>query len=225
MKKYFFLFCLFIGFVFGPKVFSQEKYHFDYYTIYDYKNHELDSSKKIEMNFSNSTDSDYHLYVKFTNDSVTSSVLIDYKNRLYFTFPNFSLSDIKSGVMLNQSSSKKINYDDCINTKNNFYDISYALKNGIKTIGIKRFKNSKKKTLILELVLETEPTNITKLQHFNIAFLATPIWCQKFILNNEDVITKSYFFEKGKKKHIRDLTEIKKIDFTLNITNINNTLN
>ena len=223
MKKSLFTLCFFIGITFIQNVFSQEKYYFDYYTIYDFKTDESDNAKKTELNFSNSTNSDYHLKIKLLNKTVSSVVLSDVKNQLTFTFPNFSLANLKSGTLLELSSFNKANYDQCKNNKNNYYDIGYATDNDIKTINVKIFKDAKKTILINECFMESKPTNITKLQHIKIAYLTMPLWCKKFSVNNEGVITKSYFLEKGNKKNIRNLIEINKMDFTLSISKTKST--
>ena len=54
-----------------------------------------------------STNSDYQLKIKIINKTVSSVILSDVKNRLNFTFPNFSLSDIKNEPLLELTSFNK----------------------------------------------------------------------------------------------------------------------
>ena len=110
----------------------------------------------------------------------------------------------------------------CKKEKKNSYEVNYQTFEGNKVFSIKRFKNKRRKKLISESFYATYPSDITKNQHYNFPVLAVPLWCEKFKLNNEEIISHSYFMEEGIKKHVRDLKEIKAIDITLNITTTNN---
>ena len=214
MKKYFLFFLV----VFVQNIFSQEKYYFDYYTVYEYRTSENDTITKEEITFSNSINPNYHLHINVLNDKTTEAVINDNQNHLTYKLNKFSLTDLNNVKTFSLSDPQKLSMDNCINSKNSFYEVTYNNGKDLNSINIKRFKNKKKTKLINESVFETTPNEITKLQHYNLPFLAISLWCQKFNLNNEALITKCYFIKNGKIINIRTLKEIKKTDFTINTT-------
>lgn len=226
MKKLFLLYSLFFILTFCQKTFSQEKYNFDYYTIYEYKLNKKDSISDKIFTFSNSINSDYHLEIVIKkNNNVSYVSLFDFKNRLHYVFPNFTIDDINKGDFLKNSTYSKLNFDPFINNHYRYYDIAYHQNNDVQIIDIKQYKNTRKKKLVNECILETKTTEVTKLQHFNFYLLRIPLWCQKFILNNTGVITKASFIENDKKTYTINLIEIKKTELTLNVTTKNNIAN
>jgi len=205
LKNYFLILFLIIC----QNVFCQD-YHFDYYTVYDYQKEEKGTTTK-EIYYSNTKDISYIFFVKIVDNKITDCYVTDYKNEklLFFTTNDFS-------DMANFQFVKSTNYslEECRNTKNYEYQIDYISDKGTNKINIKKFK---KKKLMEESFYFTQPPTITQQQHYNLGILATPIWCEKIKLNNEEIISSSYFMRNGKKEHIRNLLEIKPISFDLKV--------
>lgn len=192
-------------------LFCQE-YHFDYYTVYEFKKNEKEKAINTkEIYYSNSKDTSYVFFVKINNGKMTDCFITDYKNQktLFFTKSDSSMSDMTS---FNFVTILDIDLKECRSIKNFEYQINYGSTKGSKTITIGRFKDKK---LIEESFYITKPSTITQQQQYNFGILATPIWCEKFDLKNEEVIYNSYFMNKGRKKNIRNLLEINAISFDL----------
>jgi hypothetical protein len=213
MKRLSLLFLLFLT----NNAFSQEKYNFDYYTLYEYKADLNDTKNNKELNFSSSNDNSYLLTILLKKDTIFSAVLIDYKNSKINIYKdskhNNNINDVK---LLSNAASYSYSLEKCLNSKKYSYDINYTDTIDKKIISIKKI-NKRKKT-VSKSFFETEPSNITKSQQYNFPVLATPLWCQKFSLINENLIKKSYFVENNKTIHIRSLKEIQKTDLTLIVT-------
>lgn len=203
---------------------SQKKYHFDYLTNYDYKENATDSViTQKEVTYSNSNNNSYNLKLIIKNDTIYSARIHDYLNQMIYVFKSEDYRNNLNNVSLfNAPKFYKVNLEYCKKAKQNPYEVNYQSVENKKVISIKRFKNKRRKKLISESFYYTYPSGISKIQHYNFPTLAKPLWCEKFKLKNEEIIFHSYFMEKGKKKHIRDLKEIKAIDITLNISTINN---
>jgi hypothetical protein len=216
MKKLCFLLVL----LFTQIIHSQEKYHFDYYTSYDYQEKENYKVSYSEITFSNSGDTEYYLSAKIKHDSVFDIRLIDHRKGILFYFKNFLSKEKYTDSLFQVSKSQKVNYDYCLKEKTSFYEVNYNSNLGENTINIKQFRNSKKSRLINESFFETKFNEISKNQHYNFPILISPLWCNKFELVNDKIITKSYFIQNNKKLHIRNLKEIQKTDFTLILKNI-----
>ncbi|WP_281633698.1 hypothetical protein [Flavobacterium luteolum] len=224
MKKHFASLFFLILF---QNVFSQE-YHFDYFTLYKFdKDSLIGNNSQFEYNYSNSKDSTYILKITKIKDTISSAVLVDLARGKNFIYKDESHKNkINDISLLSSSISFTYNTDYCKLKKNGyFYEVLYSLKDNVKNINIKQFKNNRKRELINESFYETAPSEISKNQHFNFRILATPLWCQKFRLKNNEVITSSYFIEKGKKMYFRKLLKIEEIDFSLDIKNKNITAN
>jgi hypothetical protein len=222
MKKYntilFFFYCLIS--------FSQEVYNFDYYTEYEFKASMSDSLNTIrEITYSNSNNNNYLLKLILKKDTVFSANLIDYSKQKMITYKDaFFINNINDVNLFKKSILSDYSLEECKNSKKNYYEINYYIQNGKNWFHIIRFKNNKKKKIINESFYETTPSEITKNQQYNFGILATPLWCEKFTLKNNQIITNSYFIEKGEKMYFRNLIKIKKTDFTINIST-NNTKN
>jgi hypothetical protein len=220
MKKIVF----FIFFILCFNSYSQKmeelNYSFDYFTIYSFKENLSDTLNNTkEIYFSNSKDSSYILFVTTSKDTISRAILTDYKNKrkLFYKdhiYPN-KINDIK---LFNSATYVKYDLDHCIKAKNSVYTIEYSSIDNKNLIKITRFKNKRRKKIINESFFETTPSEITKNQHYNLGILATSLWCEKFILKNNEIITNSYFIEKGEKKYFRKLLQIEKTDFTINST-------
>lgn len=224
MKKQFVL--LFI--IFQIQIVFSQNYHFDYYTLYKFDNDSLSSKNtQHEYNYSNSKDSTYLLKITKIKDTISYAVLFDYAQEKKFVYKDeFTGNKLNDINLLANSRARIYSLDYCKSQKDgHFYEVSYFLKNDVKNISIKQFENRKKKKLINESFFETIPSEISENQHYNFRILASPLWCQKFLLKNNEVITNSYFIEKGKKMYFRKLLEIEKVNFNLNITNKNITAN
>lgn len=204
-------------------VFSQEKYSFDYYTVYEYKKDSLDNNLDKDIYYSNSKDNSYLLSILMKKDTVFSATLFDYSKELMFIYKDGSyknsINDIK---LFKQCDARKYNLEYCKNSKNSFYEIKYDSIADIKTISINRYKNGKKKSVINQSFYQTIPTKISDNQHYNFGILFGPLWCNKFTLNNKGLIYNSYFIEKSKKIHFRKLLSIEKTDFILTVSKENN---
>jgi hypothetical protein len=213
MKRLFLLLLLFLT----NNVFSQEKYTFDYYTVYEYKADLNDNKNEKEINFSNSNDNGYLLTILLKKDTIFSAVLTDYKNSKINIYKdskhNNTINDVK---LFNNVISHSYSLENCLKSKKYSYQVNYTDTIDKKIISIKKI-NKRKKTVIKSF-FEMEPSQIAKNQQYNFPVLATPLWCQKFNLVNEDLIKKSYFVENNKTIHIRTLKEIQKIDLTLIVT-------
>jgi hypothetical protein len=204
-------------------VFSQAKYSFDYFTVYEYKKDSLDKNLDKDIYYSNSKDNNYLLSILMKKDTVFSATLIDYSKELMFiykdgTYKN-NINDIK---LFKQCDVKKYNLEYCKNSKKSFYEINYDTIAANKIININRYKNSKKKKIINQSFYQTIPTKISDSQHYNFGILFGPLWCNKFTLNNKELIINSYFIEEGKKIHFRKLLSIEKTDFILTVSKENN---
>jgi hypothetical protein len=213
MKRLFLLFLLLLI----NNAFSQDKYTFDYYTLYEYKADLNDSKKHKELNFSNSNDNGYLLTVLLKKDTIFSAVLTDYKNSKINIYKDSkhknTINDVK---LFNNVDSYPYSLENCLKAKKYSYEVDYTDTIDKKTISIKII--NKRKKLVSKCFFETEPSDITKNQQYNFPVLATPLWCQKFSFANENLIKKSYFVENNKTIHIRTLKEIQKTDFTLIVT-------
>jgi hypothetical protein len=211
--------CLFLILFIIQNSYSQEKYHFDYFTSYDYHEKEGEKASYSEITFSNSADTDYYLSYKMKRDSIFNITLVDHKKGIIFRFKNFLSKEINNDSLFKFSESQKVNYEYCLDSKTSFYDVNYITENGNNSINIKQYKNSRKSKLIRESFFETKFNEISKNQHYNFPILTSPLWCNKFRLINDELITKSYFVENKKIRHIRNLKEIQKTDFTLILKN------
>lgn len=203
---------------------SQKEYHFDYLTNYNYKENATDSIITYkEVTYSNSKDNSYKLKLVVKKDTIYSARIHDYSNQMIYVFKSEDCRNNLNDVSL-FNTPKFYDYDleRCKKAKKNSYEVNYQTVEGKKVFSIKRFKNKRQKKLISESFYYTYPSDISKIQHYNFPPLATPLWCEKFKLNNKEIISHSYFIEKGTKKHVRDLKDIKAIDITLNITTTNN---
>jgi hypothetical protein len=219
MKKLFLLLLLFLT----NNVFSQEKYTFDYYTLYEYKADLSDTKNNKELNFSNSNDNGYLLTILLKKDTIFSAVLTDYKNSKINIYKdskhNNTINDVK---LFNNINSFPYSLENCLKSKKYSYKVNYTDTIDKKIISIEKI--SKRKRTVSKSFFEMEPTTITKNQEYNFPILATPLWCQKFNLVNEDLIKKSYFVENNKTIHIRTLKEIQKTDLTLIVTAAKNNI-
>ena len=215
-------------FLFTVVAFSQSKkieYHFDYYTVYEFKNDENDTSKSVkEIYFSNSKDSTMLLFVVLENEAVKRAFLTDYTNNKVAIFKDkLNVTNYTDVRIFNQVATSDISLDYCIkNTKYNYhYEVNYNdSKNN--SFSITKYKNSKKKKIVDVFVAETSISKISLFKKYNYGGLFGPLWCKKFTLMNNDIINNSYFLIKGKKKYLRKLLEINTTDFTINIDTTNN---
>lgn len=208
-------------FIYGIR--AQTIYVFNYYTIYQYHIDDKDVNNVKELTFSNSKDNSYHLLINISNDSIiTNSRLIDVKNEISYKYEDFVISKINAIAQLKSKLAKaiktKINFS--LFRDNKLSSSFYAIDSTENTINIKRYKNLEKKKLINESYFETEKSEICKNNFWNFNVFLFPLSCNKFVLNNNGIITSSYFLEKNKKKHFRKLIEIKETDFTITIKNL-----
>lgn len=211
---YIFIIALFISF----NVFAQKEYQFDYFTTYDYKKNLSDSIITYkDITYSNSKDNSYRLDITIKSDTVYRARLLDYKAEKLYIFKDGRHKNNLNDINLFKSmSSYEYDLNYCKQKKRNQYEIKYYLENGKKIFNIKRFKNKRKKLLINESFYQTIPSGITKNQHYNFPVLSTPLWCEKFTIDNDEVISHSYFIEKGNEiMHIRKLSKIEKTDYTI----------
>lgn len=217
-------FIIFFLLIFSSNSFSQEKkpsYHFDYYTVYDYKESEKKNSKTSNiLAFSNSKDSTYILTLILKKEEVVYATLFDHANSISYIYklPGF-LKNYNDVRLFNSASTVSINNEPYINNHKFLYKVEYN-KN---SFSIKTYKNNKKQKFVTETFFVTKPSSIVQNQNYNQIMLFAPLWCNKFTLKNKEVIDNSYFIVKGKKKHIRKLLEITKTDFTINIDSTKNT--
>jgi hypothetical protein len=221
MKNSFLVFLCLITF----NSFSQEKvlsYHFDYYTIYEYDKSDKDTLNSFkEINYSNSKDTSYILRIRVDKDTNAKFSITDIAHLKVHVFEDKKNVDSYSDLGLFQSA---LTYDysleNCIINSKGFYQINYDNQtNGV--ISIISFKNAKRKKVLNECFLETKPSEITLNQHYNFSPLVAPLWCNKFVLANQEIITNSYYMRNGKKEHIRKLLEISKTDLTIKIDSTN----
>ena len=220
MKNFILLFLVFLV----QNIFSQESYTFDYYTVYEFEK-TPDNSYKSRINFSNSKNLNYQLFINISPDGNNYASLNDIKNKVTYNFNNISLKDIENGNMLTVSNSYKLGIESYKKRNDFYYSIEYYRNDSIKTIHIKQFRNKKKSRLESEAFYETKPTDITKFQHYNLLSLAFPLWYERFKINNDELITKITFIDKKGNMYINKLKEIKKIDFKITIVTTNNTTN
>lgn len=207
--------------------FSQEKklsYYFDYYTVYDYKETEKKNAKtSVELSFSNSKDSTYVLSLILKNEQVKYATLFDYKISVAHIYKYEGVLKNYDDVRLFNSASTVPYNQNCSDGTSKFiYEVHYTTHDK-NTISINTYKNNKRKTFVSETVLETKPSPIVQNQHYNLSILFAPLWCNKFSLSNKNVIETSYFLIQGTKKHLRNLVEISKTNFTITIDPTNNT--
>ena len=159
-------------------------------------------------------------------DTIFSAILNDYSNELIFIYKDdLNKNNINDLSLFKSYSLKKYSLENCKKSHNSFYEINYDTIGNKKIICINRFKNSKKKKLINQSFFETTPTKISDNQHYNFGILVSSLWCNKFVLNNKELIKYSYFIENNKKSHLRKLLSIEKTDFNLNVSTNNNTTN
>jgi hypothetical protein len=166
-------------------LFCQE-YHFDYYTVYEFKKNEKEKAINTkEIYYSNSKDTSYVFFVKINNGRMTDCYITDYKNlkTLFFTKSDSSMSDMTN---FNFVKILELDLKECRSIKNFDYQINYGSTKGSKTITIGRFKD---KRLIEESFYITKPSPITQQQQYNFGILATPIWCEKFDLKTKKLFT------------------------------------
>ena len=218
MRKIFFILLFFLSKI----IFSQENYQFDYNTVYEYKKDSLDFNPNIDIYYSNSKDNSYLLSIIKKNDTVFSAYLIDYIKQKIFTFKDDKIQNKNNDINLFSSYTVgSYNLENCRKSKKRYYEIKYDTIAVEKIIIINQYKNSRKKKLISQSFFKTKHTEITNNQHYNFRILVKPLWCEKFILKNNDLINYSYFIENDKKVHIRSLLEINKIDLNINVSSKN----
>lgn len=214
-------FILFIFQLISLNLFAQRTYTFDYYTIYNYKRSLKDSlAAKKEITYSNSKDSSYNLLLVIKSDTIYSAEIRDYLNEKVFIYKDRlhqnNLNDIS---LFKNVRSYPYNLSRCKQSKrSSFYIVKHYEEKGEKVINIKRLRNKKRKRLINESFYKTFSSPISKNQHYNFPVLASPLWCRKLELKNDEIIRYSYFVEKGDKiLHIRELTKIENVNFVLTI--------
>lgn len=196
------------------------KYNFDYFTVYNYKKSENNTLGPIRIvNYSNSKDSSYVLSV-FLDNNITKEIhLIDYKNLRQYKFDNNNnFVDLKDLSFLKITTNH--NYHNilefCKKKTKIYYEIDYQNQSD-GSILIKKYKNKNKKKLLFQFFLEIIPSEITQNQHYNFSPLINPLWCNKFTLNNKEIILKSYAVVNNEKVDINQLEKISKIEFSLTV--------
>ena len=121
---------------------SQEtklSYHFDYYTVYEYKKDPLDSNPNKDIYYSNSKDNSYLFTIIMKKDTIFSAILIDYSNQKMLIYKDeLHKNNINDVRLFKSYISKEYNLDYCKNVKNSFYDINYKNIDNKKTIIINR---------------------------------------------------------------------------------------
>ena len=198
-----------------------EKYNFDYFTVYDYKKSEKETLVSTkELNYSNSKDSSYVLQVRLENNIATKIVLVDFKNLKTYEFEeNKNVTDYSDVGFLKVKTNYDYSLKSCLKKTKTVYAVDYKNQSS-GSIVINLFKNHDRKKVVNECFLETMPSEIATNQHYNFSPLINPLWCNKFVLKNKEVIKSSYFVSKGKKEHIRKLEEISKIEFTVKVDSL-----
>ena len=215
MNQILILFFLFSNLV----VFSQEKYYFDYYSVYKYQKNETDTKSRNEITFSNSKNTEYYLTATINGNAISKVRLVDHKNKKSYSFHDFNLDGINKDSIFKESKSYDVSFSSCENKSKILYKIEDANASEKHQFSIREFKNNAKSPLIREVFFETKSSNQFNNQHYNVPGLITPMWCGKFQLNNNEVITKYYFLENNKIKNTRELVEIINIEFSITIQN------
>ena len=211
--------CLFILLFINQNFYSQEKYFFDYYSAYKYQKKETDSKSKNEITFSNSKNTDYYLTATINENIISNIQLVDHKNKKMYMFDDFNLNETNKDVVFKNSKSYNLLYNSCKKSSEIIYKIEDANASEKHLFSIKQFKNTSKLPFLREVFFETKSSDTFKNQHYNVPGLIIPLWCGKFQLNNEEVITKYYFLENNKIINIRELVEIKNNEFSITIQN------
>lgn len=189
-----------------------QEYHFDYMSTYDYRLHEKDSVVHKFVILANSETNDYLLRAHTVNATIKDCQLFDFSKKTQYKIDNFKQS-IEANEKLQMGTSQAIKPLHCDDFTNK-YIVENVNIDGVDVIKIKRYKNNKKKKLINECILHTKKSEI-KNQHHSFPTLIFPLYCNKFKLETDEVITDGSFFEDGKELHFYKLISFKKIDFKI----------
>lgn len=211
--------CLFILLFINQNFYSQEKYFFDYYSVYKYHKNENDSKSINQITFSNSKNTEYYLTATINGNAISNVSLVDHKNKKMYRFNDCNVDEINKESIFKDSKSNDMSFNSCENKSKIIYKIEDANASEKHLFSIKQFKNTSKLPFLREVFFETKSSDTFKNQHYNVPGLIIPLWCGKFQLNNKEVITKYYFLENNKIINIRELVEIKNNEFSITIQN------
>lgn len=216
----------FILILFCVNVFAQKTYTFDYFTIYEYKTSEQDSISSKAFTIANSKDSSYFILISAYKNNTASVILYDFKSNEQYRF--------NSNVTINENT----DFGDLFSNPVPFiYDLKkykekavdkYDVIHQNDTIIVRKYRNKRKKKIILDYFFIMEENQIAKNQFYtsNLAFSYTFDISK---VKTDKIIKESFVIEyddkaKNNKKNIRTLKDIQPIDFILNIpTDINTT--
>ena len=186
-------------------------------STYEYRLHENDTITKKFITLGNSKTEDYVLRILIENNKIRYESIIDFAKNEDFQIHNL-IEELAINGSIAVDKGHPLEVIDCENYINK-YNVEYIKVNGLKVIKITRYKNKKKNKVINECIIYTKPTNITKNQHFSFPPLVFPLRCNKFKLENEDVISDVNFIENNEELHFYKLTDFKSIDFSIKIEN------
>lgn len=199
--------------------FAQKTYTFDYYTAYEFKKNEQDSIPVKDITIANSKNSNYFIKISTHTNNTANIVFFDLENSENYRF--FFEGRINENTDFNSlfTNPTKFNFDLKSLRKKavDKHDIIYENNEII----VRRYKNRKKKKIVLDYHFVMESNEITKNQFYT----SNLVFAYKFKINDiktDKVIRESFVinYDKNsekKKEYIRTLTDILPINFTLNI--------
>lgn len=221
---------IYILILFCVNVFAQKTYTFDYYTVYEFKQNEEDINPDLEYSFSNSKNNNYQLRFRISDNFVRTIILADFDkmiSRVYHPQSDFNdINKLQSLLVNDTVFNLNTNNKECFETLEEFvWDIDYSQN----YFTIKKFTNEQKKELISTTYYITKPNDITKNQIYSNSWLGMCfLRFGKYKIESNEVIVYAYQIKekieegevnKDRKRYIRELKEIQKIDLTINTTN------
>ncbi len=209
--------------VFCTNAFAQKTYKFDYLSVYEFKYLESDSISVFEYAFGNSSDNSVSLQFYIKNDELISKVqLVDFENSFVYTykFPQKKIDGLPNLESWFKNYEKANLYlKKCQADKKYTYKIIIGESAGEYAFIIERY-NRRGTKLLEKSYYKSEKTDITK-NHIFSTHLKNPLYCNKIIIDFEDIITESFFVKADttEKNNTRKLVRFEKIDLTINTTN------
>lgn len=218
MIKNIFIILLYFAVAYGFAQDAESKFTFDYYTVYNYKKTDENSANIVKtVTYSNSKDSSYVLTIFIKNNEALGIQLMDYTNNRRYEFEgNKNFFDLTDLNFLKTKYYRYFNLDYYRKKQKRYHEVDYSnQEKGI--VIVNKYKNKKRKKLLLKFIIETTPSEIAQNQHYNFPPLISPMWTNRFTLKNKEVITRAYSEVNGSISSMYQLEEISKIDFTLTV--------
>ncbi|UYW00470.1 hypothetical protein K5I29_07840 [Flavobacterium agricola] len=214
--------CLFISLLsFAQNSNEKDKYDFNYYTIYQVNWADGSSFKKLYLN--HTTNPDYVLYVKMTdNFSIKSAELYDRNVAQYYRFIFPDSTQLKNvndiGKLITGYEKGTTNWEAIKNNKNRYYNAKQVGVDDYSHIELNFYKNKKKTRLDHTIYLETQnhPTIKNQFYASGLNFFYYNLALNS--IKTDQFITKIYRTDDEKKSAEENLLQIKPTTVTIELT-------